>query len=188
MNPWSPSFNPLKDSLSSTLVLVRLPNIPSHFWSLSSLCAIGNALGRCHFRIPKKKNFTICTYDWICVEMDFNKGFSVEIILTRDNYSWIQILNYEKITLKRRDCFTTGHSEAQCLGGPKKSQKQHKWVGSHIDHQVISKEYSSDVHPPKEGSKEASVKANDAPSNEDASILNPPLDDSKSKIEDTKVT
>jgi hypothetical protein len=80
---------------------------------------------------------------------------------------------------------------AQCPRGPKKSRKQHKstwWVGSHIDHQLISKEDSSDVDPPKEESKEAPLKANDAPSNVDSPDLDPPLDDSKYEIEDIKVT
>jgi hypothetical protein len=49
MKPWSLSFNSSKDSLTLTHVWVRLPNLPLHFWGLSSLGAIGNDLGRFHF-------------------------------------------------------------------------------------------------------------------------------------------
>jgi hypothetical protein len=123
MKPWSPSFDPSKDSLSSALVWVRLPNLPLHFWGLSSLWAIDNALGRFHFRSPETENYNICTYARICVEMDFSKGFPAEIILTGDNYSWTQKLDYEKIALRCRACFDTGHLAAQCPRGPKKDRK-----------------------------------------------------------------
>jgi len=96
MKPSSPSFDPSKGSLSSALVSVRLPNLPLHFWGLSSLCAIDNALGRFHLRSPKTESCSICTYARICVEMDFSKGFPAEIILTGDNYSWTQKMDYKK--------------------------------------------------------------------------------------------
>jgi hypothetical protein len=187
MKPWSPSFDPSKDSLSSTPVWVRLPNLPLHFWGLSSLCAIGNALGRFHYRSPESENYSICTYARICVEMDFSKGFPTEINLTGDNYLWTQKMDYEKIVFRCRACFGTGHLAAHFPRGPKKSRKQRKptwWVGSHIDHQLIAKADSTDAVPPKE------VPNGDPlfPSDVDSPDLDPPLEVSKSEIEVKKVT
>jgi hypothetical protein len=191
MKPWSPSFDPSKDSLSSAPVWVRLPNLPLHLWDLSSLRSIGNVLGRFHFRCPEIEKYNIYMYARICVEMDFSKGFLDEIILTGDNYSWNQKLDYEKIALRCRACFSMGHLATQCPRGPKKARKQRKstwWVGSHIDHQLISKDVSSNVAPPMEGSKEAPLKASFAPSIGDSPVLNLALDGSKSEIEDLNVT
>jgi hypothetical protein len=73
----------------------------------------------------------------------------------------------------------------QCPRGPKKAQKQRKstwWVGSHIDHQLISKDVSSIDDPPMVGTKEA--QASFAPSIGDSPVLNPALDGLKYEIED----
>jgi hypothetical protein len=126
LKPWSLSLDPSKDSLSSAPVWVKLPNLPLHFWSLSSFRAIDNSLGRFHFRSPESENYNTWTYTWICEEMGFNKGFAAKIILTRDNYSWTQKLDYEKNALRCRACLDTGHLEAQCPKGPKKVRKQRK--------------------------------------------------------------
>jgi hypothetical protein len=127
MKPWTPSFDPMTDTLTSAPVWVRLPNLPLHFWGLPSLQAIGKALGRFYYRSPETKNHNISTYARICVEMDFNKGFSTEIILTSENYSWTQKLDYEKVSLRCRACFETRHFAAQCPKGPRKVRKhQHK--------------------------------------------------------------
>jgi hypothetical protein len=74
-----------------------------------------------------------------------------------------------------------------CPRGLKKSRKQHKptwWVGSHIDHQLISKEAYIDVVTPKEVTKGDPL----FPLDEDSPYLVPPLEVSKFEIEDKKVT
>jgi hypothetical protein len=58
MKPWSPSFNPATDILSSTPVWVRLPNLPLHFWGFPSLEAIGSTLGKFHFASMKLRGTT----------------------------------------------------------------------------------------------------------------------------------
>jgi hypothetical protein len=105
MKPWSPSFNPATDILSSAPVWVRLPNLPLHFWGLPSLEAIGSALGKFHFASCETTRHNTSTYARICVEMDFSKGFPTEVILTGKNYSWPQKLDYERVSLRCRSCF-----------------------------------------------------------------------------------
>ena len=92
MQPWTPSFDPATASLSSFPVWVRLPNFPLHLWCLPSLQAIGNALGKFYYRNLETKETTITTYAKICVEMDFSKGFPMEINLTSMDYLWTQSL------------------------------------------------------------------------------------------------
>ena len=94
MQPWSPSFDASTVVFSSAPVWVNLPNIPLHFWGLNSLQSIGNALEKFHNR-SQETDTAFTTYAWICVEMDFNKGFPAEIILDGKGYSWTQKLDYE---------------------------------------------------------------------------------------------
>jgi hypothetical protein len=139
MKPWTPSFNPATDILSSAPVWVRLPNLPLHFWGLPSLEAIGSALGKFHFACRETSRHNTSTFSCICVEMDFSKGFPTEVILTGKNYSWSQKLDYERVSLRCRSCFEMGHLATHCPKGPKKNRKPRKstwWVGSN-DHQVI---------------------------------------------------
>jgi hypothetical protein len=119
--------------------------------------------------------------------MDFSKGFLTEINLIGDKYLWTQKMDYEKIVFRCRACFDTGHLAVHLPRGPKKYQKQWKptwWVGSHIDHQLISKEDPIDAVPPKEVPKGDPL----FPSDVDSPDLDPPLEVSKFEIEDKKVT
>jgi hypothetical protein len=73
---WTPSFDPSSASIPTAPVWVRLPSLPIHFWGDSSLNHIRNALGKFHSSsLETKWGFT--TYAYICVEMDFSKGFPV---------------------------------------------------------------------------------------------------------------
>jgi hypothetical protein len=67
-----------------------------------------------------------------CVEIDFGKGFLVEINFTRENYCWTQ--GYEHVSLHYRVCFETLHLVEHFPKGPKKIRKhRHKptwWVGA----------------------------------------------------------
>jgi len=65
MKPWTP-FNPLTYILSLSLVWVRHPNLPLHFWGLLSLRAIGSALGKPHFASPKTKRHNMSTCSDTC--------------------------------------------------------------------------------------------------------------------------
>jgi hypothetical protein len=133
MNPWTPSFNLATKILSSTPVWMRHPNIPMHFWGLSSLEAIGSALGKFHFASRETTRNNTSTFSRICVEMDFSKGFTNEVILTIKNYSWSKKLDYERVSLRCRSCFEMRHLAIHCPQGSRKNRKLHKstwWVGS----------------------------------------------------------
>lgn len=141
MMVWTPCFNPLNTVLSSAPVWVRLPNLPLHFWGETSLRDIGSALGKYYFASKETRIHNTTSYARICVEMDFSKGFPTEIILGCKNYTWTQKLDYERISLRCRACFETGHIAAQCTKGNRKAGKQHRkstwWEGSNEDHQLI---------------------------------------------------
>jgi len=95
----------------------------------------------------KKLKFSVTSYACICVELDFSKWFPAKIILTCKNYSWTQNLDYERISLRCRVCFETGHIAAQCPKGNRKAQKRQRtstwWNGSNEDHQLIIKNSQS---------------------------------------------
>jgi hypothetical protein len=46
MQRWFPKFNPLTMTSMTTLVYVRLPNLPLHFYTPSFLLTLGNVLGK----------------------------------------------------------------------------------------------------------------------------------------------
>ena len=139
-------FNPASDTLSSTPLWVRLPNLPLHFCGLPTLELIGSTLEKFHFESHETTRYNTSTFARICVEMDFSKGFPTKVILTGKSYSWSQKLDYERISLRCRSCFEIGHLASHCPKGPKKNRKPKKstwWVGSSDDHQVISKPQSN---------------------------------------------
>ena len=108
MQPWSPTFDASTTVFSLAPGWVKLPNIPLHFWGLTSLQSIGNALEKFHSRSQKTET-TFTTYARIFVEMDFSKGFPAEIILDGKGYSCTQKSYYEQIHFRCRACYETGH-------------------------------------------------------------------------------
>lgn len=79
LNKWSPYFDPAQDVPTAVPVWVRLPHLPLHCWSQSSLQSIGNALGRYIDQAPRKEQFS-CTR--ICVEVDLEVGLPKAIKLS----------------------------------------------------------------------------------------------------------
>jgi len=135
------------DNLSTSLV--RLSSLPLHLWNLSSLKAIGNAIGKFYCRCRKTEEYARTTYARICVEMDINARFPTEINLTSKDYAWNQKLDYESVLFRCRSYFETGHLAKNC---PKASEKNfarknhHRstwWEGAQKEHYtVIKEEYS----------------------------------------------
>ena len=83
-------------NLSTSLGEIAKPTLAS-LESLSSLKAIGNAIGKFYYRCPKTKEYARTTYARICVEMDFNARFPAEINITSKEYVWNQKLDYESV-------------------------------------------------------------------------------------------
>jgi hypothetical protein len=57
------------------------------------------------------------------MEMDFNKGFPAEIILTSEISSWFQKLDYENVSFCCRVCFETRHKESHFTKIPRQAKK-----------------------------------------------------------------
>jgi hypothetical protein len=100
--------------------------------------------------------------------MDFNKGFPTEIILTGENSSWSQKLDYENVSFHCRVCFETGHKATHCPKRPRQAKKlQHKstwWDGAKEEHQMISKDEPDALDLPMDEPKSKSEENRDTPS------------------------
>ena len=82
---WIPTFDPIIDSVASTHVWVMILNMSFHFMVNPSLKSIKNALGKFHFCILETLNQYYTTVARICLEMDFDKGFSSKTNLNGRN-------------------------------------------------------------------------------------------------------
>jgi hypothetical protein len=71
LNQWTLYFDPAQDVPSAVLVWVRLPHLSLHCWSLKSLEAIGNDLGKYIGRAERKDQYSCAR---ICMEVDLEIG------------------------------------------------------------------------------------------------------------------
>ena len=143
MQLWTPAFDPSMDCISSAPVWVRLPYFPLLFWGYESLHSIGNGLSKFLCRSPDSKP-ACSTFARIYVEMDFSKGFPMEIILQGKDYSRTQILDYENLSFRCRNCFEMGHLACSCgkSTGKKRSSKSQRptwWTGAQSELHAESK-------------------------------------------------
>jgi hypothetical protein len=84
MHRWFPEFNPLTMTSLTTSVLVRLPNLPLHFYTPYFLLTLGNVLGK-FININKywiTKGFV--TFFFICIEINLIQGILDRILIDWD--------------------------------------------------------------------------------------------------------
>eukprot|EP00253_Pinus_taeda_P011765 PITA_11765 len=129
LTPWFPDFDANTMVVSTMPVLVRLHNLPLHFWHRKALTTIGNSLGK-HLKIDEDRaNRGIFTYARICVEVDLSQGLPDHITLNFNNSLWTQQLDYENTTFRCCGCLQTGHLQYACpltSKEPKGNKKQQK--------------------------------------------------------------
>ena len=88
MQQWNPNFNPTTTSITTVPVWVKLPNFPLHLWNEPSLRAIGDAIGQFQSICPNTTKFFKTTYARICVQIDLNEGFPVDLKIIHQDHSW----------------------------------------------------------------------------------------------------
>ena len=104
-----PSFDPTTTIISTTLVWVRILNLPLHLWNVESLRAIWNTVSNILESKSDTQDYVKTTFTRIYVEMDFSKGFPTEIILTSENYCWVQIPDYDNLLFWCQAFYEMGH-------------------------------------------------------------------------------
>ena len=111
LNKCSPNFDPTQDVPMVVPVWVRLPHLPLHCWSQSSLQSIGNALGRYIDQAPRKDQYSCAR---ICVEVDLEVGLPEAIKLSVADWTHFQELDYEQLPFKCRFCHEYGNFARYC--------------------------------------------------------------------------
>lgn len=96
---------------SDVPVWVRLPHLPLHCWNPKSLETIGNKLDKYIDRAKRRDQYS-CMRNF--VEVDLEEGLPEAINLTVANWSHIQVLDYEKLPFKCRNCHGYGHFSRHC--------------------------------------------------------------------------
>ena len=123
LNQWTSDFDPAQDVPSAVLVWVRLPHMSLHCWSLKSLEAIGNALGKYIDKAERKDQYS-CAH--ICMEMDLEIGLSQAINITVADWTQVQELYYEQLPFKWRHCHDYRHFARNCKKKAKEEEEKSK--------------------------------------------------------------
>ena len=91
LNRWNLYFNPTIDVPKAVPVWVRLPNLPIHRWTSSSMQAIGNKLGKYIDKAHPRDNYSCAC---IFVEVDMEAGILEAIKLAVEEWQHYQKLDY----------------------------------------------------------------------------------------------
>jgi hypothetical protein len=103
----------------TTLVWVRLPNLPLHFYSAYFLPTLGNALGRFIKTDIDRITKGFITFARICVEIDLSQGLPDRILIDwGDGDPFIQMVDYENTAFRCRSYQQTRHLQATCPLSP----------------------------------------------------------------------
>ena len=94
-----------------------------HFWSIPSLRAIGNSLGKYLKTDIERETMGLATYARIYVEVDLSEGLLDHLTLIWKNKKSIKTLDYENTMFHCRSCMQTGHLHGSCpLSHPPKKK------------------------------------------------------------------
>ena len=127
LNRWTPEFDPAVDFPKVIPIWVRLTNLPIHYWTASSLQAIGNKLGTCIHKSHPKDNYSCAR---ICVEVDLEASLPEAIKLVIWEWCHFQKLDYEQMPFKCRHCHDYGHFQKSCPKKPLEVEKdlEEGWI------------------------------------------------------------
>ena len=114
ITPWTFDFDSNHSSITITPVWVKLLNLPMHLWSILSLRAIGNSLGKYLKTDIEQAKRGLATYARICIKVDLSEGLLDQIILSWKSQKWVQMLDYENTTFWCRSCWQTRHLHGSC--------------------------------------------------------------------------
>ncbi|CAN1800774.1 hypothetical protein LINPERHAP1_LOCUS22684 [Linum perenne] len=122
---WQEGFNPCMDTLSHTLIWVRLPGLPLEFFTETFLCRIGEKIGTLVRIDPMTLAMERGNYARICVRVDLSKRLlSKHKLLHR-----IRRVEYEGLHVVCFNCGIYGHTNELCLiilaAAKKDSEKTH---------------------------------------------------------------
>lgn len=95
--------------MTKTLVWIGLLDPPLHFWSVQTLEAIGNKIGKFLKIVSDGVEVGPATFACICLEVDLSLGFSDKITLIWNNSKWIVKLHYQNKAFRCHICQQTKH-------------------------------------------------------------------------------
>lgn len=107
---WRPNFRPSTETISSTLVWIRFPELPIELFDEEVLSYMGDAIGK-----TIKVDDTTATASWgryarVCVEIDLNAPL-VPVIKVLGS---LQRVEYEGLYLICFGCGRYGHKQDMC--------------------------------------------------------------------------
>ena len=85
---------------------------------------IGEALGDFCMVDPQSFEHYHSTYARILVDIDVSKGLPAELLLYHSKGSWTQLIDYEGLPCRCKNCFNTCHLAAKC------EYSSNKWPSS----------------------------------------------------------
>ena len=103
----------------TTLVWVRLPNLPLHFYTLAFLLTLGNVLGKFIKIDTERITKGFVTFSRICVEIKLSQGLQDKILIDWDeNDPYTQMVDYENTSFRCLSCQQTEHLHETCPLSP----------------------------------------------------------------------
>lgn len=141
IKPWTPSFNPMTDTISTSPVWVRIANLPMVLYEEGVILRLAAGIGR-----PIKVDQTTMHVDKgrfarICVEMDLTKPLKGSVTVNNSRY----LVEYEGLGTICFHCGRYGHFQHQCVLNPKNTAAMEQ--GKEKDAQPEAAKYGSSPAP-----------------------------------------
>jgi len=114
LREWIARFNPDKEDLTWAPVWIRMYSLPEEYWDEGILKDIGSGLGEFIKIAEETKLRRYTSYARICVFMRLDKALPDSVSLSRDDYEWIQPLDYEHVPFRCCKCHAHGHLFRDC--------------------------------------------------------------------------
>ncbi|XP_019189026.1 PREDICTED: uncharacterized protein LOC109183401 [Ipomoea nil] len=122
VKPWVPDFDPFSDVTEKVLVWIRIPCLPTEYYSLIFLRKLGNKVGRT-LRVDRATSaVSRGMFTRICVEVDITKP-----LISKFNYKGrTRSVEYEGIHMVCFACGIYGHDPDACpkLARPEEQRRE----------------------------------------------------------------
>lgn len=108
MRYWVEQFNSDKEDFTCIPIWIHLYSLPQEYWNEEILRDIGNTLGTYIKTAKATCQMRYTAYACICVYMNISKAIPESILLSYEDFEWLQTLDYEFSPFRFHKCHEHG--------------------------------------------------------------------------------
>ncbi|KAE9611157.1 putative transcription factor interactor and regulator CCHC(Zn) family [Lupinus albus] len=121
---WTPDFNPSLHRMENAQCWVKLLGLPQEYWSPKIILSIARGIGTPISLDEATHSRSFGHFARVLVDINLKASLPDQILVERDGYDFLVMMEYEKLPDVCTGCQAIGHLESKCRKTPNKNVEE----------------------------------------------------------------